>query len=77
MTTSQQPNDSFDSMAQTALRVKAERDALLAACKRAYAELDDCYDVTQDSEGGHKEYPFTGAGELMIALRRAIDKATA
>jgi hypothetical protein len=40
MTTAQQLSDSFDSMAQTALRVKAERDELLAACKFALDWVD-------------------------------------
>jgi len=77
MSTSQQElNDSFDSLALTALRVKTERDTLLAACQRAYAELDIRYDVDRDSNGGHTESPFNGAGELMRVLKSAIDKAT-
>jgi len=75
MATQQELNDSFDSLARVALRVKIERDALFVACKRAYEELDDRYDVDRDSEGGHKEYPFNGAGELMRILKEAIDKA--
>lgn len=77
MATNKELNESFDSMAQTALRVKAERDALLVACQRAYAELDDRYDVDRDSNGGRTESPFNGAGELMLVLKNAIDKAVA
>jgi hypothetical protein len=75
MTTPQELNDSFDSLAAKVLRVKAERDALLIACKHAYEELDERYDVDRDSEGRNKEYPFSGAGALMSELKRAIDKA--
>lgn len=70
----QELNDSFDSLAKTALRIKAERDMLLAACKLAWAELDNHYDVDQDGERA-REMPFNGAGEVMRALRAAIDKA--
>ena len=73
MTSVQGLNDSFASLAKTALRIKAERDMLLAACKLAWAELDNHYDVDQDGE--HlREIPFNGAGEVMRALRAAIDK---
>ena len=75
MTTQQQLNQSFDKLAETALQVKRERDLLLKACQRAYADLDNHYDVDQYSEGGGREYPFSGAGELMTMLKRAIDKA--
>ena len=75
MTTSQQLNDSFDRMSQTALRVKRERDELLKACQRAYEELDNIYDVDRGTDYT-KEYPFSGAGVLMSVLKRAIDKAT-
>jgi hypothetical protein len=77
MTTSKELNESFDSMEKSALRVKAERDALLAACQRAYADLDNHYEVDRDSDGSHTEYPFNGAGELMNVLKAAIDKAVA
>lgn len=73
--TAEELNKSFDDVFATAMRVKAERDALLVACKRAYAELDDRYDVDQDNEGRRKEYPFNGAGELMNVLKGAIDRA--
>jgi len=73
--TEQDLHNAIDSLGRTALRVKIERDALFVACKRAYEELDDRYDVDRDSEGGHKEYPFNGAGELMRILKEAIDKA--
>lgn len=75
MTTAKQLNASFDSMAATALRIKSERDALLAACKAVYAALDERYDEGRDSEGRNKEYPFSGASALMSMLKRAIDKA--
>jgi hypothetical protein len=39
MTTREQLNDSFDSLAQSALRVKAERDQLLAALKDLIRQL--------------------------------------
>ena len=77
MTTREELNANFDSMAEIALRIKAERDSLLAACIHAYAELDDRYDVDMDSEGASKEYPFNGAGEVMRVLKQAIDKAVA
>lgn len=67
---------SFDRLSETVLRMKAERDALLAACQRAYEELDERYDIDQDGER-LKEYPFSGAGELMRVLKSAIDKASA
>lgn len=73
----QQLNASLDSLGKTALRVKSERDALLAACKAVYEALDERYDVDRDSEGRNKEYPFNGAGALMSMLKRAIDKAEA
>lgn len=75
-TSEQQLQDSFDSMAKTALRVKRERDALLKACQRAYDELDNHYDVDQPAGERPREYPFSGAGELMTELKRVIDKAT-
>ena len=77
MITPEQLNKSFDDVFATALRIKAERDALLVACQRAYAELDDRYDVEQFSDGDFKEYPFSGAGEMMRYLKAAIDKAVA
>jgi hypothetical protein len=73
MTTREELNQSFDRLSQTVLRVKAERDALLAVAKRVYAELDDRYDV--DQEGEHsREIPFNGAGELMGLLRNVVEK---
>lgn len=39
MTTNAELHESIDSLTQTALRVKAERDALLAACQ-AYLQAD-------------------------------------
>jgi hypothetical protein len=74
MTTSAELNASFDSMATKALRVKKDRDLLLAVCKQAYEALDDRYDV--DQEGEHfKESPFNGAGELLMRLKAAIERA--
>lgn len=75
--TAEELNKSFDDVFATAMRVKAERDALLTACQRAYSELDERYEVERDSEGGHKEYPFSGAGEVLRYLKAAIDKAVA
>jgi hypothetical protein len=48
---------------------------LLDACKAAFAELDEKYDVDQPIDGPIKEYPFTGAGELMNRLKFAINSA--
>jgi len=73
MTSVQELNDSFDELEKTAMRIKAERDALLEACKFAFLQLDDHYDVDQDGERT-REIPFNGAGEVMRALRAAIDK---
>lgn len=53
----------------------AAAPALLAACKAAYDELDNIYDVDQPAGESPKEYPFNGAGELMAKLRSAIVKA--
>jgi len=74
MDTREQLNADFELLSKTAMRVKVERDALLLACKLAYAELDARYDV--DQEGEHmREIPFSGAGDLMRRLKGAIDKA--
>lgn len=75
MITAEQLSKDIDKLGETALRVKAERDALLTACKWAYAMLDERYDVDQDSEGHTREYPFNGAGEMMSILGAAIEKA--
>lgn len=48
---------------------------LLEACKAAWAELDNRYDVDVPEPGHSKEYPFNGAGELMRRLQAAIRKA--
>lgn len=77
MTTSEQLNNQLDSLGATALKIKAERDALLLACQLVYAQLDDRYDVEQTSVGYFKESPCTGAGEWMRVLKSAIDKVAA
>ena len=49
---------------------------LLEACKAAWAELDNRYDVDEPEPAGYsKEYPFNGAGKLMRRLQAAIAKA--
>ena len=63
---------SFDHLAKTALRIKAGRDHLLAACTTALEMLDNVYDVDEPEPGHRKEYPFSGAGDLMNKLRTAI-----
>lgn len=47
---------------------------LLAACKMAYTPISEEYDVDRQPDGD-REYPFQGAGEILNALRAAIDKA--
>jgi|HubBroStandDraft_1064217.scaffolds.fasta_scaffold03153_8 hypothetical protein len=74
MTTSEQVHKDLDALGATALRIKAERDALLAACQKAYAMLDDRYDVDQHADGSQTEYPFEGAGELMNVLSDGLAK---
>ena len=63
---------SFENLTKTALRVKASRDHLLCACTSALEILDNVYDVDEPELGHRKEYPFSGAGELMNKLRTAI-----
>jgi hypothetical protein len=77
VTTREQLNKDLDRLGETALRIKAERDALLAACKRVYAEIDDRYEVEQFTDGDFKEYPCSGAGGWMRVLKAAIDKTGA
>jgi hypothetical protein len=74
-TAEEQLNDSFDSLSRTAMRVKGERDALLLACLAAEEAIDSHYDVDQPEPGHFKEYPFSGAGEILRKLRAAIEKA--
>jgi hypothetical protein len=75
MTTETELHDSFDRMARKALRVKEDRDRLLAACKTAYNALDNIYDVDEPEPGRKIEHPFSGAGQVMRKLRTAIDSA--
>lgn len=70
-------DESFERLSTTALRIKADRDALLNVCKVAYEALDNVYDVDESEPGHYKEYPFSGAGGLLSALRRAIEKSEA
>ena len=74
MTASEKVMQDIEKLGETALRIKTERDALLAACKRVYAEIDDRYDVDYCGEDT-KEYPCSGAGEWMRVLKAAIEKA--
>jgi hypothetical protein len=51
--TSETLNQSFDKMAKTALRIKAERDALLAACEAIYKRIEDgdlVRDISRDEK---------------------------
>lgn len=48
---------------------------LYEACKAAYEELNDRYDVEQFSDGTNKEHPFSGAGSLIQKLRLALEQA--
>ena len=73
MTTYGRLEKAIDGLEATAKRVKAERDALLETCVLAHRELDNVYDVDQPEPGVHKEYPFSGAGELMSKLRLVIE----
>jgi len=63
---------SFDHLEKTALKVKADRDCLLNVCTLALEMLNNVYDVDEPEPGHRKEYPFSGAGELMDKLRTAI-----
>lgn len=68
-------NGENEEYGQANARLIAAAPELLEACKRAYAELDDRYDVDRPVGESPKEYPFGGAGELMRILRVAIAKA--
>jgi|SRR5271170_7162037 len=59
---------------QSLEQLKTSHARLLKACNEAWIALNDVYDVDIDSEG-HKEYPFSGAGDVMSTLKLAIDKA--
>ena len=66
MTTMNELNDSFESLGRTALRVKAERDDLLAAAKNfCTALLEECPNV----------FLSFGVAEKFMELRAAIIKA--
>lgn len=52
--------------------VKAERDRLLGLVRRLYQEIDNVYDVDQPAGEAAKEYPFSGAGQLLIELRDVL-----
>ena len=73
MTTYNQLENAITSLETSALKVKRERDALLQTCVLAYKELDNVYDVDEPEPGHRKEYPFSGAGELMSKLRLVIE----
>jgi len=60
---------------ETARKLIHDRDSLLVVAKRVYAELDNHYDCETHVDGGHKEYPFCGVGELMHTLRAVIERA--
>ena len=52
-----------------------EESELLRVAKKIYADLDDRYDVDEESGTGHKrEYPYSGVGEHLMLLRAAIEK---
>lgn len=77
MTTEQQLNDSFASMAATALRVKAERDDLLVALKGLMAMIDTgklVRDTSRDHETGWALKQVDLVRALQTA-QSAIDKA--
>lgn len=63
---------SIESLGATAVRIKEERDLLLAACTLAIGMLDNVYDVDQPEPGKFVESPFSGAGDLLAILKRAV-----
>lgn len=80
MITSEQSSANQSFGLTSALKVLSDRDRLLVVAKRVLAELDNIYDVDQEigNDCVHtKEFPFSGAGELMTMLRVAIEKAEA
>lgn len=72
-------HDALDSLAATALRVKAERDELLKACKEVWRMFEQGYivrDTSKDykSDWAVKQLPLIRAlGMLQAAIAKAED----
>jgi hypothetical protein len=74
MTTMQELEQAIDRLRTASLRVKEQRDSLLKVVHEVWKELDEQYDVDQPELGHYKEYPFSGAGQLMSKCRNTLEK---
>lgn len=72
MTTEQELDESFDRLAETALRVKKDRDDLLQACKEVRDLIDGYIDIKDGLAGQPTPNDAMRAATLLdLVIRRA------